>query len=108
MYLAEHIQNGLMKALENDSDWVEIYHATSQLLVDPKALPEGEPLSDITGMVIEVWLVSTIGWLSKLNHSFLRQSLRENKLTPNEDFWKDVVIPVDLPFKNVGTVFFNY
>lgn len=54
MYFAERIQNGLMKALENDSNWVDVYHATSQLLVDPKALPEGGPLSDITGMVIEV------------------------------------------------------
>lgn len=85
VYLAERIQNGLMRALENDSNWVDIYHATSQLLVDSKALPEGgssqEPLSDVTGMVIE--------------------SLRENKLTPKEDFWREVVIPVDLPFKNV-------
>lgn len=47
-----------MKALENDSDWVEIYHVTGRLLVNPGALPEDdttrESSSEIIRMVIEV------------------------------------------------------
>ncbi|GJJ15396.1 hypothetical protein Clacol_009672 [Clathrus columnatus] len=84
-YHAELVQNRLLKALEHDSKWVEIFNVTGQLLVDPKALPEEdkyqESLSAVTDMVIE--------------------SLRENQLKPYEEFWKEVVIPVDLPFKNV-------
>ncbi|KIJ54451.1 hypothetical protein M422DRAFT_774766 [Sphaerobolus stellatus SS14] len=86
-YLLEEIKSHILKALENDAEWVSLYKATKELHVKRTALPE--------------LLETTDNALIKKVADMVIDSLHSNRPIEVEDLWHEVIVPVDLPFKNV-------
>ncbi|KAF8507495.1 trafficking protein particle complex subunit 10 [Gautieria morchelliformis] len=87
--MTSDIKDPILKALENDGTWLERYNTTNELHVNSSALKELPDVCDSLGLdnvrkVIDIVV----------------ESLRNNLPTPSE-VWREVIVPVDLPFKNI-------
>ncbi|KAJ7156089.1 trafficking protein particle complex subunit 10 [Mycena crocata] len=98
--LAERVGlvNRLVEALEQDSSWVEMYGMSGELDV-PEVLGE---LGDTDDSLRQVIKACILGQLQGVSLMPLLQLLHEHKHPhPPEGKWREIKIPVDVPYMNI-------
>lgn len=92
--------NMLVKALEHDAGWVEMYGITGELNVPGTAQEEKEDdLHQLLDKAKEVQTTLLVEDHSRLTPFQLLQAHRHPY--PPEGNWREIVIPVDVPYMNV-------
>ena len=94
----------LVDALESDAAWVEMYGITGELNV-PELRKKEELSEEVAELLKEARKVSSHvrAFSSKLSPFVQRLADHRHPESP-VGFWREIKIPVDVPFMNVGLV----
>ncbi|KAF8578950.1 hypothetical protein K439DRAFT_1360730 [Ramaria rubella] len=90
LYLSSEVKDCILKVLEKDGTWLDRYNATKELHV------MGKPLPAASG----IWDDERLDDIKQVTEAVV-ESLRVNQIGDIDEGWREVIVPVDLPFKNI-------
>lgn len=87
----------LVQALESDASWVDLYGITGELVV-PKLSDDSDEFSDLLLQAMDVGVFSS----TRVFIAKPAQILKRGRHDEDNDGWREIVIPVDVPQVHVS------